>query len=562
MILLFFSALLLLISWTLPIHHKPWLTAYPELLAALALCLAVLGVVYQYGKSARLPKAAMFIALLACVPLLQFANGTIFFAADAWLSAGFLLMLAASVLVGFNLQLQEQEDTLIRYSIGFAWLVLTAALISSLLATLQWLGLADSIWIHPLKPGARPYANIAQPNNLATLLGFGLASLIYLFEKKRVPSLIAVSCALFILLALALAQSRTTLVAALFIIIFWHFQSRRIHFRLTSWHIIGWVAAFAVISLTLPIVSELLGSTQRSITERVQANARIDMYLNFIEAIKHSPWFGYGWNQAITAQLAVADTFQPKEVTLYTHNVFLDLLIWNGPLLGSAIIVVLVAWFSRLLMRATSLTATFCWLALSFFIIHSLFEFPHAYTFLLLPAGVLLGMLVAETQQVNSVPHIDGMLLSALALIFFSATLWIWSEYTNIEEEHWTAVSLLPGQEVPSEHTERLNNILLLKHLSAYTKFISLPIQGNLEQKQLQEILAVSQRWPYFYSLLKSSYLLALNGETNKAYEQLLALRNMHGEPRFNEAITYLTSKQKEHPELAELLDKIMHSQG
>src|SRR5690554_5718921 len=193
-VLSFLAGLFLLTGWLLPIHYKPWLTAYPELIATLGLCLAVLGVVLNTGiKSIKAPRVVLAVVALAIVPVAQLTFGVIYYAADAWLSVGFLLVLAASLLVGFNVQLVEKTgESRTVYSVGFAWLLLIAASISSVIAILQWLGLADSIWIHPLKPGSRPYANIAQPNNLATLLGFGLAAVLYLFESRRVSAIVKI----------------------------------------------------------------------------------------------------------------------------------------------------------------------------------------------------------------------------------------------------------------------------------------------------------------------------------------------------------------------------------
>src|SRR5690554_5166770 len=221
--LFFFSALFLLISWLLPIHYKPWLTAYPELIATFALCLSVLGLVFHAGiKNIKAPRVVLAVVALAIVPVAQLTFGVIYYAADAWLSVGFLLVLAASLLVGFNVQLVEKTgESRTVYSVKFAWLLLIAASISSVIAILQWLGLADSIWIHPLKPGSRPYANIAQPNNLATLLGFGLAAVLYLFESRRLSVVLSAAITALIIFGLALAQSRTTLIASLFVIAFW-----------------------------------------------------------------------------------------------------------------------------------------------------------------------------------------------------------------------------------------------------------------------------------------------------------------------------------------------------
>src|SRR5690554_1326428 len=558
-VLSFLAGLFLLTGWLLPIHYKPWLTAYPELIATLGLCLALLGVVLNTGiKNIKAPRVVLAVVALAIVPVAQLTFGVIYYAADAWLSVGFLLVLAASLLVGFNVQLVEKTgESRTGYSAGFAWLLLTAAVISSVIAVLQWLGLADSIWIHPLKPGSRPYANIAQPNNLATLLGFGLAAVLYLFESRRVSAIVSSLISVLIIFGLALAQSRTTLIASLFVIAFWYFQSKRVSLRLTTLQVAAWLALFVIISLCMPLLSELAGLSQGSIVERIHSSKRIDMYLHFIEAIKNGPWFGYGWNQSITAQFESAHLYPPKEVTLYAHNLFLDLMVWNGPLVGSIVIVSLIVLFTRLLLSAKTLTATICWVALSFFIVHSLFEFPYAYTFLLIPAGFMLGALLAEAQLKAPEFKVNKFLLGSFSVMLAASTSWIWYEYTVIEKEHWVAISLLPGQDIPETHHQQLDKVKILKQLSSYTAFVSLPIDGNVNDEMLDSLPVIVKRSPHFYTLLKASYILALNERHELAFNYLITLKYMYGEERFNTAIHYLDRKSDKQPELLNVLKKL-----
>lgn len=562
-VLSFLAGIFLFIGWLLPIHYEPWLTAYPELIATFALCLSVLGLVFHAGiKSIKAPKIVLAIVALTIVPVTQWAFGVIYYAADAWLSVGFLLMLAASVLVGFNVQTIEKEGaTNTGYSLGFAWLLLIAASISSVIAILQWLGLADSIWIHPLKPGSRPYANIAQPNNLATLLGFGLAAVLYLFENRRLSVVLSAAITVLIIFGLALAQSRTTLIASLFIIVFWYFQSKRVSLRLTTLQVAAWLVLFVIISLCMPLLSELVGLSQGSIVERIHSNKRIDMYLHFIEAIKNGPWFGYGWNQSIAAQFESAHLYPPKEVTLYAHNLFLDLMVWNGPLVGSIVIVSLIVLFTRLLLSAKTLTATICWVALSFFIVHSLFEFPYAYAFLLIPAGFILGTLLAEAQLKAPEFKVNKFLLGSFSVMLAASTAWIWYEYTVIEKEHWVAISLLPGQDIPETHHQQLDKVKILKQLSSYTAFVSLPIDGNVNDEMLDSLPVIVKRSPHFYTLLKASYILALNERHELAFNYLITLKYMYGEERYNTAIHYLDSKSDKQPELLTTLNKLTEQQ-
>src|SRR5690606_17425024 len=142
--------------------------------------------------------------------------------------------------------------------------------------------------------------------------------------------------------------------------------------------------------------TKYLGIGTGSLMDRAQQAARLGMYQQFFHAILAGPWYGYGWDQVFVAQATVAAQQTDHGPSFYTHNVLLDLMIWNGPVVGGLIILATAAWFWRLLRNTRNLTSTYAWLALSCFLIHSMLEFPHAYLLFLLPAGLLLGILQAS----------------------------------------------------------------------------------------------------------------------------------------------------------------------
>lgn len=62
------------------------------------------------------------------------------------------------------------------------------------------------------------------------------------------------------------------------------------------------------------------------------------MWHQMLLAIKEQPLLGYGWNQVGVAQLSVYLDYPTTEWTEHSHNILLDLLIWNGIPLGILII--------------------------------------------------------------------------------------------------------------------------------------------------------------------------------------------------------------------------------
>src|SRR5690606_31370645 len=106
--------------------------------------------------------------------------------------------------------LAELEDKIKKQWLFYIFLAfLIASIISVWLQLRQWLLLDGSIWVADLPPNGRPFANIAQPNLLSTLLIIGLLSILYLYENKRIQNFTAGLSTLFLLFGIALTFSRT-----------------------------------------------------------------------------------------------------------------------------------------------------------------------------------------------------------------------------------------------------------------------------------------------------------------------------------------------------------------
>ena len=141
-ITLLFASLFLLLAWLLPSHFLPWVTAYQELLTGIAIVMSLAGLLLANGRC-RLPFFALACLSLAAVPFLQFAGGQLSYAGDAWFGSIYIVALAVSVVIGYNLQNNSQFNLSIDFASAFAWLLLVGALVSVGLAFSQWLGYGD-----------------------------------------------------------------------------------------------------------------------------------------------------------------------------------------------------------------------------------------------------------------------------------------------------------------------------------------------------------------------------------------------------------------------------------
>ena len=552
-IMLGLACFLLLLSWLLPNHFRPWVTAYQELFAGMALVLA--GGVVLLCRGTRLPLASILIGCLAIMPALQLAAGILGFGGDAWISASYILALAFAIFVGYNLQLAGERRLGAVFAECIAWTLLLGAMVSAVMAVMQWLGFTNSFWVSSVQNPARPFANLAQPNNLATLVGMGLMSLLYLFELRKTHRFPAVLLALLLIFTLALTQSRTPWLTALFIGGLWFWQRRQLESRLGSRHMLLWLLLYMAMIVSVPLLTQYLGISSGSLMDRVQQAARLGMYSQFIHALMEGPWYGYGWNQVFVAQAAVALQQVDHGPSVYTHNILLDLLIWNGPIIGGLIILATAIWFWRLLKESRSLTSTYAWLALSCFLVHSMLEFPHAYLLLLMPAGLLLGILQASVATGGRAYALPRVMTGAVLVIAALLTAVMWWDYRLIEAEYNAAVLEQHEEFVPKEQQD-ISDVYTLTHMREYIYFIRAPLKAGYSELQLDEVLAITHRFPHFYFLLKSAYLLTINGCVDEAYELLLLMERLHRAPGLEQALAYLLEKSEEHPDLLNLLER------
>ena len=541
----------MLLSWLLPSHFRPWATAYQELLSAIALVLFFSVALLCRGM--RVPISVVMLSSLAFVPFGQLQAGILSYAGDAWVSASYIMILAISVFVGYNLNLNSQKRGEFIFSERIAWVLLLAGTASSVLAVIQWLGFSNFSWVSPIKNTTRPFANLAQPNNLATLLGMGLMSLLYLFEKRKLFRLSAVLLALLLLFALTLAQSRAQWVSAVFIFGFWFWQRGNVVLRLTNQQMLLWMLIYIAMIVSVPLLAEYLEISRVSLLDRLQKTARLDLYQQFVTAVLYGPWYGYGWNQVLVAQAAISSQYAYPLPTLYTHNILLDLLIWNGPVLGGGIILLVAIWLWKLLKGARSLTATYAWVALSCFIFHSMLEYPHAYLFLLIPAGLLLGVLQSEVSGYECSFYLSPVINR---FSFFASAMLImvmWRDYCLIEQDYHKAVVESNDEFVP-EVSQGVYDVYLLNHMRAYIYFVRAPLRADYSESALSDALTVAHRFPYFYCLLKGAYIAAMNNRVDDGYDLLLLIEGLYGSPKLDQSLAYFVEKSESFPELLNLV--------
>ena len=547
---LYLSVMLLSAAWLLPFHKTPWTTFGSEVLTFLA-ALALLATLLN--QQIKIPKPQLIALPILLIPLLQWSFGQVIYISNALLCTAYIAMFWLMIIAGYNLSLNDGREKVFR---TLSVLLVFIGLLSSLIAILQWLQLSSyfSPYINILK-GNRPYANFAQPNNLATFLSMGLLACLYFYEKRIAPNLVLVPMSLIFIFTIALTQSRTSWVMCLFILVYWGIKQFKQQKRFSFIQLLSWVAVFIAIISFLPYLNHLIESVSNqqiaetaSVVERASSGyLRFDMWSQVLVALSEHPWFGYGWNQTGMAQIAAFDLYPSHEWYKSAHNVILDLLVWNGIPIGLIIIAYLGCWLFWLNKGVRDTESIIATLMVCAILIHAMLEYPIHYAYFLLPMGFLLGIIQAQYSKLPS-KIMSPWILGTLLIVGVILTAMIYRDYNVYREQ-----SVLAGKTAPlSQSQQEIMNqdIWVLTQFKERVWWISFNPTTKLLDAELVHMERMVANLASKYDLYKYAQVLAFNGRKAEAEHQLWILKTLHGqENTYQDVLDSLETSHSIHEE-------------
>lgn len=547
------SAILLATAWLAPNHDAPWAFFYVEILALVAALLVFISsFTANSSRTTQLPMASVCLLVVALVPPLQWRAGLVPYYGDALLASGYVSVIALALWGGGSVTITSGRLPLLR-SLSYA--MLWSGVLSTGIALYQWFGLAGlGIWARDGLPAARAVGNLAQHNQLATLLMFGLASTAWLHFKGELGSFCTVFSAGFLLLGTALTSSRQPLIGGV-LIAAWYTGSasmRRQGVRQLRMAVglLFWGAACTYAVHALPISLKLVD--QPVGLGRLQPGLRPLMWSQFVSALQLSPWLGYGWQGGAAAQAAGALHKPGFESTAYAHDIFLDLLTWNGLPLGGLLAALLVFWYVRIGIFVRRQGGWFQFAVLTFFLGHALVEYPHAYLHFLVPVALLAGQL-DRTRKAATVT-LPRSAVTALVLTLTLGSTIATADYLALAQDQQNLMFWKAG--IHGE--ERLPdppNVWMLDQLGASAKWARIYPAPGMPLDQIREQGVVAQRFPTEFFIRQSILISALNHQFDGALIELQRLRGLFGEAAYRATVSELQAlSASSEPGLAALM--------
>lgn len=458
------------------------------------------------------------VAVLVLLPWIQFSLGLIPFAGQAWISSCYLMGFLLALLVGARWQMGSPDQLVI----GLFSAVGLAAIVSVGLQLYTWLNLSEGgalgLWALG-DVGNRPSANLGQPNQLATLLIWGLLACFWAYSHRVLSAASAIFTASFLLLGLALTQSRTGLLAASAVLLaVWVWRS------LWPSRVLPLVASSLFLYLLIcPTLLRwlkgalLLGQDEVYVMNQQSVVQRLSAWRLFAQAILERPMFGYGWSETTSAQMAVADQFPSLGgVFSHSHNLFLDLALWTGIPIGALIGVVLIRWFWLRFRALRQGDDAILLLVVGVVGIHALLEFPLQYAYFLIPAGLIMGILNVRTGARvlwTSTRWVLGAVWLAAA-IGLGVTI---RDYARVDASY---IKLRLEQGLLGQGRPPLGgppDVWVLTQMREWIRMQRYKVHPKMSQQELDEMVVMTTWYPSLSSAYRLATALALNARPDEA---------------------------------------------
>ncbi|MGB5082477.1 MAG: Wzy polymerase domain-containing protein [Burkholderiales bacterium] len=521
---------LCLLPFLVPYHQEPFLSFFPEwLAAALGISAAAVVLAGDRATSARLPTPGLWLLAFAAFLTVQAAFGGRPYPQLSLLGALYVLYAVLMIWVGAQLAAEFGVE---RVATVLAAFLLAGALANAVAGSIQFHGrpaLLQEI-VAELR-GGRPYGNIAQANLYADYLALGEGALLFLWLRGRVRSIFALAGLALLVVGSALTSSRSVVLYALsyaalaFFTVRAHdpVETRRLRFAACFLAGAALAAYFAV-----PWANSAFHSGphfDRPLAMPGEyAEPRIGAFVLGLGSFVSAPLLGTGiggfagsaYERGLDASLT-----RFGEVWTSPHNLALHLLAETG-LVGTLLgLGGLFAWGAQIVRRYRAEPQLELWwlaAAVGIVLIHSAIEFPLWSAHFLGVTALLIG---ASASSKPALESSAGRIGAAAICIVLTVTLGLLlRDYMRLDVTRitGTTVTLAPAAQTQSDAaTMRELTRGFLAPLAERWIVLGTP----LDKVDLADKLAVSERvsrsWPAGAIIVRRAVFLAFDDRAAEA---------------------------------------------
>lgn len=525
-IILFF--VLLGISYLVPLHYNPWLTFLSEILVFSSCVFLFLDF---FKEKIILPKILIPLFFLSFLPLFQYFFGQVYFFSHAIINTTYLITLFLIIVIVFNI-VNKSECEKNYFFIKINQMFVVIGLVNTFLAIYQWLNLDFNTSLVTSLEGSRPFANFAQPNNMATFQIIAFLGLIYLYLKQRVNFYLFFILTITFIFSIALTQSRTAVVALISLLLVLIFF-RKIAYTKVLFYYFFSVFIYLLFSIYLVNISNFIAkifelnivNISSSVERGVSSSGRIDFWIQMYYAILDRPWFGYGWNQTALAQYQNMEKYPIGVWITSSHNLLVDIIVWCGIPIGVSFILYFIYIIFSSILKIKKIEELFAFCMIVTLLVHSMLEYPLHYAYFLIPFGIFIAIILSANPSLKFYTF-SFRFIAIYSFYLILGLFFVWKDYLlYIEENHRAIDHSLYNSNVKFKQKREL---YILDELNFRLYWISLNPKQKLSEEEIEAIGKIVSLYLTHFDLYKYAKVLAYNGYSKEAKDQLKLIKQLY----------------------------------
>jgi hypothetical protein len=513
-----FFAIAMSLSWLLPNHSMPWMGFHADSWAAVVLLTIAFFVLLLTRFNADWHSFTRLTSIAVAIPLLQYAFGLTPQFGVAWVNSAYILGFLLALLVGSVWEKNHSNQC-------GDFLFLALAIASTVSVALQLHQFFNLEGIGPWilnSSGTRHYANMAQPNQLASLLLLGFLGCGWGYWRRLIGPVTAICGAALFLLGVTLTESRTAWINVLFFLCAALFWRKSLPSKGYLWSVMGLALFFAIFVLNLPAINIYFGGAVPVEYRSTTGDPRWIAWVMFFKAISFQPWFGFGWGQLGHAQfLMMNEHIALGGSFLQAHNLFIDLMLWNGVPIGLGIGAAIVWWFWTVLKSIHN----FQQLVLTCFVLvlgtHAMLEYPLQYAYFLLPTGLVMGCLNTSLELKSFKVKSKWPAATVLALSTVTLAITI-RDYFRVEDSFYGL--RFEQKNIESSYPRTPPNVIALSQWRDYIVFARMEPGAGMTGEELSWARNLVSTTPSAFVMYRLATMLALNEHPDEAGKWLRRL--------------------------------------
>jgi hypothetical protein len=300
--------------------------------------------------------------------------------------------------------------------------------------------------------------------------------------------------------------------------------------------LVFWVGVFL-----LPLLSGFIFQSNSAVgvAGRSGGGHRLDIWWQMLLAIQSEFLWGYGWSQAGIAQYLNPVAGEVSVFVMSGHNIFLDIIIYCGAIIGLPMVFFACFWFFSRLFSVKCADAWVLMSMISFVFLHALLELPLNYAFFLLSMAMFAGMVDFSYRETGFF-YMPSLLVSSFFAVLSLVGIAIYCEYRALEDRYRT---LRHDAFSFRENDASAPRVVLLTQLDAYVSAVAFNADLVMGVDAIERAKALAYRFPYLDFLRNYCHVLILNGEYDKAREELLRIRSLHGDAAYAQMVVQLSRR-------------------